>query len=187
MFIQTESTPNPNSLKFILEDEITKNQTFEFNAIEDCTNSELAAQLFNIDGIESIFFGLNFISINKYKYEWDQLKAPILTKIADFLSSGKPIIKENDSKEINNNKTEFNPEDKEVVFQIQELLDSKIKPAVAQDGGDIEFKKFHDGIVYLALQGSCAGCPSSTMTLKTGIENLLKHYVREVKSVEQYV
>ena len=187
MFIQTESTPNPNSLKFILEQEITKNQTFEFNSLEDCVNSELAAQLFNIDGIESIFFGLDFISVNKNKYEWDQLKAPILTKIADFLSTGKSVINEKKSKEIKNNKTEFDPEDKEVVFQIQELLDSKIKPAVAQDGGDIEFKKFHDGIVYLALQGSCAGCPSSTMTLKSGIENLLKHYVREVKSVEQFV
>ena len=187
MFIQTESTPNPNSLKFILEDEITTDQTFEFNSIEDCSNSELAAQLFNIDGIESIFFGLNFISINKNKYEWDQLKAPILTKIADFLSSGKSVIKENNLNEISNNSTEFDPEDKEVVSQIQELLDSKIKPAVAQDGGDIEFKKFHKGIVYLALQGSCAGCPSSTMTLKSGIENLLKHYVREVQSVEQYI
>ncbi|MDA9591721.1 NifU family protein [Pelagibacteraceae bacterium] len=187
MFIQTESTPNPNSLKFILEIEITKDQTYEFNSIDECANSELAAQLFSIEGVESIFFGLNFISINKNKYEWDQLKAPILTIIADFLSSEKQVIKTNDLKEINNNKTEFNPEDKEVVFQIQELLNSKIKPAVAQDGGDIEFKKFHDGIVYLALQGSCAGCPSSTMTLKTGIENLLKHYVREVKSVEQYV
>ena len=187
MFIQTESTPNPNSLKFILEQEITKNQTFEFNSLEDCVNSELAAQLFNIDGIESIFFWLNFISINKNKYEWDQLKAPILTKIADFLSSGKSVIKENNLNEISNNSTEFDPEDKEVVSQIQELLDSKIKPAVAQDGGDIEFKKFHNGIVYLALQGSCAGCPSSTMTLKSGIENLLKHYVREVQSVEQYI
>ena len=92
MFIQTESTPNPNSLKFILEDEITTNQTFEFNSIEDCSNSELAAQLFNIDGIESIFFGSNFISINKHKYDWDQLKASILTKIADYLSSGKSIV-----------------------------------------------------------------------------------------------
>ena len=97
------------------------------------------------------------------------------------------LIKENNLNEISNNSTEFDPEDKEVVSQIQELLDSKIKPAVAQDGGDIEFKKFHNGIVYLALQGSCAGCPSSTMTLKSGIENLLKHYVREVQSVEQYI
>ena len=93
MFIQTESTPNPNSLKFILEEEITKSQTYEFSSIEDCKESELAAQLFAIDGVDSIFFGSNFISINKNKYEWDQLKAPILTKIADFISSGKKVIK----------------------------------------------------------------------------------------------
>ena len=186
MFIQTESTPNPNSLKFILEEEITKSQTYEFSSIEDCKDSELAAQLFTVDGVDSIFFGSNFISINKNKYEWDQLKAPILTKIADFISSGKKVIKQNEKKDVIN-KTEFNHEDAEIVSQIQELLDSKIKPAVAQDGGDIEFKKFNDGIVYLALQGSCVGCPSSTLTLKTGIENLLKHYVREVKAVEQYI
>ena len=186
MFIQTESTPNPNSLKFIVEEEIAKEQTYEFYSLSDCKNSDLAAQLLSIDGVESIFFGLNFISVNKDKFEWDQLKAPILTKIADFLSSGKPIIKSNIKKSIESI-TEFDPEDQEVVSQIQELLDTKIKPAVAQDGGDIEFKRFNDGVVYLTLQGSCAGCPSSTMTLKSGIENLLKHYVREVKSVEQHV
>ena len=186
MFIQTESTPNPNSLKFILEQEIAVERTFEFNSIDDCANSELAAQLLNIDGVESIFFGLNFISINKDKFEWDQLKAPILTKIADYLSSGKPILKTNDKTNLVN-QTEFDPEDQEVVSQIQQLLDNKIKPAVAQDGGDVEFNRFHDGVVYLTLQGSCVGCPSSTMTLKSGIENLLKHYVREVKSVEQQV
>jgi Fe-S cluster biogenesis protein NfuA len=186
MFIQTESTPNPNSLKFILEKEIVTDRTFEFNSIDDCENSELAAQLLNIDGVESIFFGLNFISVNKDKFEWDQLKAPILTKIADYLSSGKPVLKANDKTNIGN-QTEFDPEDQEIVSQIQQLLDTKIKPAVAQDGGDVEFNRFHDGVVYLTLQGSCVGCPSSTMTLKSGIENLLKHYVREVKSVEQQV
>ena len=184
MFIQTESTPKPNSLKFILEQEIAAERTFEFNSIDDCENSELAAQLLNIDGVESIFFGLNFISVNKDKFEWDQLKAPILTKIADYLSSGKPVLKSNEKTNLVN-QTEFDPEDQEVVSQIQQLLDTKIKPAVAQDGGDVEFNRFHDGVVYLTLQGSCVGCPSSTMTLKSGIENLLKHYVREVKSVEQ--
>ena len=187
MFIQTESTPNPNSLKFILEHEFMKDKTFEFNTIEDCESSDLAADLFNIDGVESIFFGSNFISINKHKYDWDQLKASILTKIADYLSSGKSIIKKDVSNLLVDEVTEYDIADKEVVSQIKELLISKIKPAVAQDGGDIEFKKFKDGVVYLALQGSCAGCPSSSMTLKTGIENLLKHYVREVKSVEQYI
>ena len=102
MFIQTESTPNPNSLKFILEQEIAAERTFEFNSIDDCENSELAAQLLNIDGVESIFFGLNFISVNKDKFEWDQLKAPILTKIADYLSSGKPILKTNDKTNLGN-------------------------------------------------------------------------------------
>ena len=185
MFIQTESTPNPNSLKFLLELDIVNQETVEFSNLKDCETSDLAKMLFQINGIEKVFFGKNFISINKNNYEWDQLKAPILTIISDYLSSGKKILK---NKIDNNtlNDIEYDPKDKNIVDQIVDVLKVKVKPAVAQDGGDIDFKKFENGIVYLSLQGSCAGCPSSTITLKNGIENLLKHYVREVSGVEQY-
>ena len=186
MFIQTESTPNPNSLKFLLELDIGDANSIEFSNIEECHSSDLAKLLFQINGIEKIFFGKNFISINKNNYDWDQLKAPILTVISDFISSGRKIIKKNDKK-IDQKNIEYAAHDEEAVNQIIEVLDAKVKPTVAQDGGDIEFKKFKDGIVYVSLQGSCSGCPSSTITLKNGIENLLKHYVREVNGVEEYV
>ena len=141
--------------------------------------------MFQINGVEKVFFGQNFISINKKNYDWDQLKAPILTIISDYVSSGKRIV---NSKNLIDkiNYIEFDEKDKNTVDQICDVLNAKVKPAVAKDGGDIDFKKFKDGIVYLNLQGSCAGCPSSSITLKNGIENLLKHYVRDVVGVEQY-
>ena len=185
MFIQTESTPNPNSLKFLLELDIGDANSIEFSSIEDCNRSDLAKTLFQINGIEKIFFGKNFISVNKNNYEWDQLKAPILTVISEFISSGKKVIKENDKK-IDQKSIEYASHDEDVVHQIIEVLDAKVKPAVAKDGGDMEFKKFKDGIVYVSLQGSCSGCPSSKITLKNVIENLLKHYIREVNEVEEY-
>tara|TARA_B100001113_G_scaffold347584_1_gene340199 strand:- start:147 stop:707 length:561 start_codon:yes stop_codon:yes gene_type:complete len=184
MFIQTESTPNPNSLKFLLDLDID-NKSYEFSSLEDCNGSELAKLLFQISGVEKVFFGQNFISINKKNYDWDQLKAPILTIISDFMSSGKRVINNNDQfNKIDN--IEFDKKDKNTVDQICEVLNAKVKPAVAKDGGDVDFRKFKDGVVYLDLQGSCAGCPSSSITLKNGIENLLKHYVRDVVGVEQY-
>ena len=186
MFIQTESTPNPNSLKFLLDLDIGNKESVEFSSIEDCQDSELAKILLQISGVEKIFFGKNFISINKNNYDWDQLKAPILTVISDFISSGRKIIKNNDEKVVQNI-IEYERDDEDAVNQIVEVLNAKVKPAVAQDGGDIEFKKFKDGIVYVSLQGSCSGCPSSKITLKNGIENLLKHYVRDVNGVEEYV
>ncbi len=184
MFIQTESTPNPNSLKFLLDLDVN-NQSIEFGSIEDCVNSDLAKLLFQVNGVEKVFFGQNFISVNKKNYDWDQLKAPLLTVISEYISSGKRIF--NDTKQNNLIKNvEFDEKDKNTVDQICDVLNAKVKPAVAKDGGDIDFKKFKDGIVYLNLQGSCSGCPSSTITLKNGIENLLKHYVRDVVGVEQY-
>ena len=193
MFIQTESTPNPNSLKFLLDLDID-NKSYEFSSIEECSNSDLAKLLFQINGVEKVFFGQDFISINKKNYDWssrnayydwDQLKAPILTIISDYISSGKRIL--NDTNQIDKiENIDFDEKDKSTVDQICDVLNAKVKPAVAKDGGDIDFKKFKDGIVYLNLQGSCAGCPSSSITLKNGIENLLKHYVRDVVGVEQY-
>ena len=184
MFIQTESTPNPNSLKFLLDLDLD-NKSYEFSSIEECINSDLAKLLFQINGVEKVFFSQNFISINKNNYDWDQLKAPILTIISDYVSSGKRIL--NNTNQIDKiENIEFDEKDKSTVDQISDVLNAKVKPAVAKDGGDIDFKKFKDGIVYLNLQGSCAGCPSSSITLKNGIENLLKHYVRDVVGVEQY-
>ena len=184
MFIQTESTPNPNSLKFLLDLDVN-DKSYEFSSIEECTNSNLAKLLFQINGVEKVFFGQNFISINKKKYDWDQLKAPILTIISDYVSSGKKILS-HETQEDSFANIEFEEKDKSTVDQICDVLNAKVKPAVAKDGGDIDFKKYKDGIVYLSLQGSCVGCPSSSITLKNGIENLLKHYVRDVVGVEQY-
>ena len=186
MFIQTESTPNPNSLKFILDDHEICSEPVEYNAGEENINSKLAEKLLKIDGIDKILFNKNFISINKSKFTWDQLKATILHEISDFIGSGIPILDtENEVDEINT--VEFDDADIEVVKNIHNILVSKIRPAVMQDGGDIKFKKYDEGIVSLALQGSCAGCPSATLTLKNGIENMLKHHIPEVKKVEQII
>ncbi len=186
MFIQTESTPNPNSLKFILDGHEICSEPVEYNVGEENINSKLAEKLLQIDGIDKILFNKNFISINKSKFTWDQLKATILHEISDFIGSGIPILEtENEVDEINT--VEFDDADIEVVKNIYNILVSKIRPAVMQDGGDIKFKKYDEGIVSLSLQGSCAGCPSATLTLKNGVENMLKHHIPEVKKVEQII
>ena len=184
MFIQTESTPNPNSLKFVLDLDLN-NKTVEFESIDDCSDSDLARLLFQINGVDKVFFGQNFISINKKGYDWDQLKAPILMILSDYISSGKKILK-SQNKEDTKISIEYDEKDQSIVDQICDVINAKVKPAVSKDGGDVDFKKFKDGIVYLSMQGSCVGCPSSSITLKNGIENLLKHYVRDVVGVEQY-
>ncbi len=181
MFIQTESTPNPSSLKFIPDGlTVAGNKTYEFkNQKQAEGKSILAKQLFSIDGVSSIFFGSDFITINKKdNKEWDDIKTEILTMIMDFFISKKPLVneeKEEESKE----------DDSEIVKQIKELIEMKVRPAVAMDGGDIIYRGFEDGIVKLELKGACSGCPSSTITLKSGIENMLKHYIPEVQEVEQ--
>ncbi len=186
MFIQTESTPNPNSLKFILDNHKICSEPVEFNVGEENLNSKLAEKLLKIDGVDKILFNKNTISINKSKFTWDQLKATILHEISDFIDSGIPIMdSESEFDEIE--EIEFDKADIEVVKNIHSILISKIRPAVMQDGGDIKFKKYDEGIVSLALQGSCAGCPSATLTLKNGVENMLKHHIPEVKKVEQII
>ena len=184
MFIQTETTPNPNALKFLLEYDILDSGSFEFSQTSDCRNSNLAKSLLQIDGIEKVFFGKNFVSINKSNYGWDQLKAPILKIISDHLGSGEKVINLVDNKQ-GLNAIKFQSDDYDIVKTIESVLLSKIKPAISQDGGDVEFKEYKEGIVYLQLKGSCAGCPSATLTLKNGIENLLKNKIPEVKKVEQ--
>ena len=184
MFIQTETTPNPNSLKFLLENDILESGSMEFSRTSDCKESNLAKSLLQIDGIEKVFFGKNFISINKSEYVWDQLKAPILKIISDHLSSGEKVINSIASKD-SLNSIIFQEDDYDTVQAIDSVLLSKIRPAISQDGGDVQFQEYKDGVVYLQLRGSCAGCPSATQTLKNGIENLLKNKVPEVKRVEQ--
>jgi Fe-S cluster biogenesis protein NfuA len=177
MFVQTEITPNPNSLKFLPGKSVSNKGSFEITQ-KDQTNNELVRNLLSVNGVEGIFLGKDFISINKYDdTSWDEIKHIVISLINDFYSSGKECVVENSLIENNENL-------KEIEKKIVKILDEKIRPAVAKDGGDIKFKEFKDGIVKVQLQGSCSGCPSSTMTLKQGVQNLLCHYLPEVKKVE---
>ena len=177
MFVQTEFTPNPNSIKFLPGKAVSKNESFEIKK-EDKTNNDLIKNLFSINGVESIFLGKDFISVNKQDdIEWEEIKHIIISLINDFYSTGKEYVIEKNLKESSGNL-------KELELRIIKILDQKIRPAVAKDGGDIKFKEFKNGIVKVQLQGSCSGCPSSTMTLKQGVQNLLCHYIPEVKQVE---
>ena len=179
MFVQTEITPNPNSLKFLPGKNVSNKGSFEITQ-KDQTNNELVKNLLSINGVEGIFLGKDFISINKYDdTSWDEIKHIVISLINDFYSSGKECVVENTLIENNENL-------KDIEKKIVKILDEKIRPAVAKDGGDIKFKEFKDGIVKVQLQGSCSGCPSSTMTLKQGVQNLLCHYLPEVKKVEAF-
>ena len=177
MFVQTEITPNPNSLKFLPGKTVSNSGSFEISKKEE-TNNELLRNLLSINGVESIFLGKDFISINKHQNtEWDEIKHIVISLINDFYVSGKECVIE---KTLDEDKKNLQDIEKRIV----KLLDEKIRPAVAKDGGDIKFKEFKDGTVKVQLQGSCSGCPSSTMTLKQGVQNLLCHYLPEVKNVE---
>ncbi len=177
MFVQTENTPNPNSLKFLPGKVVSNNGSFEITR-KDETNNELVRNLLSINGIEGIFLGKDFISINKYDdVSWDDIKHIVISLINDFYSSGNEYVIDKDLNESSSNLDDI---EKKIV----KILDEKIRPAVAKDGGDIKFKEFKNGIVKVQLQGSCSGCPSSTMTLKQGVQNLLCHYLPEVKEVE---
>ena len=177
MFVQTEITPNPNSLKFLPGKAVSLNESFEITK-KDETNNELVRNLLSVNGVEGIFLGGDFITINKYDdIEWEEIKHIVISLINDFYSSGKECVIENNFEENFENL-------KEIEKKIIQILDQKIRPAVAKDGGDIKFKNFENGIVKVQLQGSCSGCPSSKMTLKQGVENLLCHYIPEVKQVE---
>ncbi len=190
MFIQTEETPNPATLKFIPDGHVVlKNGTAEFkNQKQAESKSPLALQLFTITGVEAVFFGHDFITITKSgNAVWKYLTSEIQAVIMDFFLTGKEPMFENKENENSNELNKNLPEegDSEIVKQIKELIEIKVRPAVAMDGGDIIFHSFENGVVYLMLKGSCSGCPSSTVTLKSGIENMLKHYIPEVESVEQ--
>ena len=177
MFVQIEKTPNPNSLKFLPGKVVSKNGSFEVNKKEE-TNNDLIRNLLSINGVNNIFLGNDFISINKSnEISWEEIKNIVISLINDFYSSGKDFVIE---KGLKIEKKELEEIEKKIV----QILDQKIRPAVAKDGGDIKFKEYNNGIVKVQLQGSCSGCPSSTMTLKQGVQNLLCHYIPEVKSVE---
>jgi Fe-S cluster biogenesis protein NfuA len=176
MFVQTEVTPNPNSLKFLPGKSVSKAGSFEVTK-KDEINNELIRNLLSVNGVDGIFLGKDFISINKYDdTSWEDIKHIIISLINDFYSSGKESVIENDLQESSNDLSDL---EKKII----KILDEKIRPAVAKDGGDIKFREFKDGIVKVQLQGSCSGCPSSTMTLKQGVQNLLCHYLPEVKEV----
>lgn len=179
MFIQTEATPNPATLKFLPGQTVMKQGTADFTSAEAATASPLAVALFAVEGVRGVYLGADFITLTKADdKEWLLLKPPVLGIIMDFFTSGKEVM--TGSVDAGHASS---ADDAEIVDQIIDLLDTRIRPAVAQDGGDITFLRYEDGVVYLAMRGSCAGCPSSTATLKNGIENMLRHYVPEVTEV----
>uniref|UniRef100_A0A3Q3L911 NFU1 iron-sulfur cluster scaffold homolog, mitochondrial n=1 Tax=Labrus bergylta TaxID=56723 RepID=A0A3Q3L911_9LABR len=184
MFVQTQDTPNPNSLKFLPGRTVLESGTLNFAGPRDAHCSPLARQLFRIDGVKGVFLGPDFITISKAddNMEWKVIKPDVFAAIMDFFTSGLPVVNE-DSKP--NADTAPSDDDDEVVAMIKELLDTRIRPTVQEDGGDVLYRGFEDGIVKLKLQGSCTSCPSSIITLKSGIQNMLQFYVPEVESVEQ--
>ena len=176
MFVQTEVTPNPNSLKFLPGKKVSNSGPYEITSKEDSENV-LVRNILAVHGVEGIFLGEDFISVNKNdSIKWEDVKHIVISLINDFYSEGKEFVIDENSKEQSSNLDEIEQ-------KIVKILDEKIRPAVARDGGDIKFKEFKDGVVKVQLQGSCAGCPSSTMTLKQGVQNLLCHYLPEVKEV----
>ena len=176
MFVQTEVTPNPNSLKFIPGKKVSNSGPYEITKKEEMDN-DLVRNILSINGVEGIFLGEDFISVNKEDLtKWEDIKHIVISLINDFYSDGKEFV-------IDENIQEKDKNLNEIEHRIVKILDEKIRPAVARDGGDIKFKEFKDGIVKVQLQGSCSGCPSSTMTLKQGVQNLLCHYLPEVKEV----
>jgi Fe-S cluster biogenesis protein NfuA len=183
MFIQTEATPNPSTLKFIPGKPVLPGSTREYLSRDEAEECPLAQQLLGVSHVSGVFLGQDFITVSKSGGEWQHLKPAILGLIMDHYLSGGPMITGSASAPARAGSEFFREEDKEIVGTIKELLDTRVRPAVAQDGGDITFHGFKEGVVYLNMKGSCAGCPSSTATLKHGIENLLRHFVPEVTEV----
>jgi Fe-S cluster biogenesis protein NfuA len=185
VFIQTEDTPNPDTLKFLPGKDVLPGGTLDLRSEAEASSSPLAQRLFGIAGVTGVFYGSDFIAVSKDGAEWKHIKPAILGAIMEHFTSGAPLLLEGSAPQ-GDAHGNYEGEDAEVVEQIIELLDTKVRPAVANDGGDITFKRWdgRSGTVFLHMRGSCAGCPSSALTLKTGIERLLKHYVPEVVAVE---
>ena len=181
MFIQTEDTPNPSTLKFIPGQTVMVTGTVQYASIDEASSSPLARRLFAVDGITQIFFGTDFVSVTKAEnHDWFTIKPGVLAAIMEHYASGMPVIEGDASTQSDDSSEE---DDDEVVAQIKYLLDTRVRPAVAMDGGDIVFKSFENGVVTLFMRGACQGCPSSTATLKMGIENMLHHYIPDVQEV----
>lgn len=183
MFIQTEATPNPATLKFLPGKPVLPGGTRDYLNVEAAAESPLAQKLFSVDGVAAVFLGQDFITVTKTEAEWQHLKPAILGLIMDHYLSGAPVLLNAGAEPHAQGEEFFDAADGEIVTTIKQLLDTRVRPAVAQDGGDITFHGFKEGIVFLNMKGSCAGCPSSTATLKHGIENLLRHFVPEVSEV----
>lgn len=183
MFIQTEATPNPATLKFLPGRAVLPGDTRDYRNAADAAESPLARKLFEVEGVTGVFLGHDFITVSKGPVEWQHLKPVILGLIMDHYLSGAPMLIGDAGGAEAAAEEFFDPADAQTVSTIRQLLETRVRPAVAQDGGDITFRGFRDGVVYLAMKGSCAGCPSSTATLKHGIENLLRHFVPEVNEV----
>ncbi|MDE2361648.1 MAG: NifU family protein [Hyphomicrobiales bacterium] len=184
MFIQTEPTPNPSTLKFLPGREVAGSRVAEYRSASEAEASPLAAALFSVDGVSQVFLGNDFVSVTKGGGEWQHLKPSILGVIMEHFISGAPVFAGAEAESEAEDEF-FDATDSDTVDQIKELIETRVRPAVAGDGGDIRFRGFKDGTVYLAMKGACSGCPSSTATLKHGIQNLLKHFVPEVQAVEQ--
>jgi Fe-S cluster biogenesis protein NfuA len=182
MFIQTEATPNPATLKFIPGKPVLADGTADFRGLDEAQTSPLAQRLFGIEGIKGVFLGTDFISVTKGAGEWQHLKPAILGAIMEHYMSGAPVVARDGANDAAG--SNYDPKDEATVKTIRELLETRVRPAVANDGGDITFAGFRDGVVYLHMRGACAGCPSSTATLRHGIENLLRHFCPDVQEVQ---
>jgi Fe-S cluster biogenesis protein NfuA len=186
MFIQTETTPNPATLKFLPGASVAQEGFWDLRSPDEANVSPLAQALFSIEGVSGVFLGSDFISVTKSEGDWQTLKPAILGAIMEHFMAGRPVLSSDARASGAAPDEQFAPEDAETVKAIKELLETRVRPAVAGDGGDIVFRGFKDGIVYLQMKGACSGCPSSTATLKRGIQNLLCHFLPEVKSVEEF-
>jgi Fe-S cluster biogenesis protein NfuA len=189
MFIQTEDTPNPLTLKLVPGREVSPEGAWEFRSAAEAARSPLAEALFDIDGVTSVFFAPDYLTVTKaFGVDWKTIRAPILAAVMDFYQSGQPLYSAGGaSEDAGHAGGDYDADAAAIVEEIKDLLDTRIRPAVAQDGGDITFSRFEPdtGVVWLHMRGACAGCPSSAMTLKAGVENMLRHYVPEVTAVEQ--
>ncbi len=183
MFIQTEATPNPATLKFLPGQPVLETGTLDMRDATEAAKSPLAERLFGIDGIDGVFYGSDFITVSKSAGEWPQLKPAILGAIMEHFMSGAPLLNAGETASGSDEEEFFEPGDADTVATIKDLIETRVRPAVANDGGDITFRGFKDGIVFLHMKGACSGCPSSTATLRHGIQNLLKHYVPDVVEV----
>jgi Fe-S cluster biogenesis protein NfuA len=181
MFIQTEETPNPATLKFIPGRTVLPEGTRDFRSVEEAHVSPLAGRIFAVDGVSGVFLGHDFVTVTKDRAEWPHLKPAVLGAIMEHYLSGAPVLAAGSEEDADD--TNFSEDDAETVAVIKELIETRVRPAVANDGGDITFQGFRDGVVYLHMRGACSGCPSSTATLKQGIENLLRHFVPDVVEV----